>query len=139
MNILMIIAQCSKALPTPPKLPEIGANDCDVLIAAIVCTAVVLVALITAITISVWHKKELTKNKCSENKGEAKPSQQEIDKKEYIGKLISFREELSKKDSKLNGEGDTACQNYIDLLTYLAKLDIQQQQQQQQQQQHSTT
>lgn len=126
MNTLWIITDCcnnAARMAAAPIIKE-GTNDCNVLIAAIVCISLVLVALIAAVTVSHWHKKELDK-KPAKNSCQSEPSQQEKDKKEYIGKLISFREELSKKDSKLKGTDDLACQEYIELLTCLAGLDKQ--------------
>lgn len=125
MNTLWIIADCcNNAAGLAAPIIKEGTNDCNVLIAAIVCISLVLVALIAAITVSHWHKKELDR-KSTGIGNQSEPSQQEKDKREYIGKLISFREELAKKDSKLKGTDDLACQEYIKLLTGLAGLDKQ--------------
>ena len=122
MNTLWIIANCcnnAAGLATAPIIKE-GANDCNVLITAIICISLVLVALIAAITVSRWHIKELDR-KTTETKSQSEPSQEEKDKKEYISKLIAFREELAKNDSKMKAETDPSCSAYITLLTELAK------------------
>lgn len=124
MNTLWIIADCcNNTAGMADLIIKEGANDCNVLIAAIICLSLVLVTFIVAITISVWHNKEL-KNKATSGKGDsAEPPPQEKDNKEYIAKLISFREELSKKDSKLKDASDEACQEYIGLLSKLANIE----------------
>lgn len=62
MNTLMIIAQCCNPIVSPQNpIIEKGANDCNVLIAAIVCLSLVIIAIVAAITLSVWHKKEIAK------------------------------------------------------------------------------
>lgn len=126
MNTLWILAnRCNNATESVAPIIKERANDYNVLIAAIICISLVLVALIAAITISCWHKKELESRKDSNKANSSEPSLEEKDKREYISKLISFREELSKKDSKLKGTEDAACKEYIELLSALAGLDKQ--------------
>ena len=124
MNTLLIIADCCKTAThlTPPPIKQ-GANDCNVLITAIICLSLVVLALIVAITISRWHKKELESKTDSKNENSSGPSQQEKDKKEYTSKLISFMEELAKKDSKMKEANDSACKDYIALLKKLAQIE----------------
>lgn len=123
MNTLFIIADCcnTAACLAAPIIKK-GTNENDALIAIVICASLVLIAFITAFTISRWHKKELEYKKDSNNVNPSGPSQQEKDKKEYLAKLISFREELAKKDSKLKDAGDSVCQDYINLLSKLAGL-----------------
>lgn len=126
MNTLIILADCCNAIhELPAPVINEGANDCNVLIAAVIGISVILVAFIAAITLSVWHKKELKDKKEAREAKLSEPSQQEKDKKEYIAKLISFREELSKKDSKLKGIEDGACREYIQMLEKLVGLEKQ--------------
>lgn len=122
MNTLWIIANCcnnAAELAATPIIKE-GTNDCNVLIAAIVCISLVIITLIAAITVSHWHKKELEGKSTGTGK-QFEPSQLEKDKREYVAKLLSFMEELSKKDSKMKDASDASCDAYITLLKDLAK------------------
>lgn len=112
--------QCSKAL-------ESSSSSGDSNNTLWICLAIVAIAIIAAITLSIWHQKELDAKKNQENSSSPDIPQQEKDKREYIAKLISFKEELSKKESKLKAYDDTACQDYITLLTQLAQLKNQKQ------------
>lgn len=122
MDTLWIIANCcnnAAEMVAAPIIKE-GTNDCNVMIAAFVCISLVLITLIAAITVSKWHKKELD-GKSVGTGNQSETAQQEKDKREYIAKLLSFMEELSKKDSKMKDASDASCVAYITLLKDLSK------------------
>ena len=96
-----------------------SANDTQGwIIVLIICLTVIAVTCMITSTISEWHKDAISINKKNPI---VEPSQEEKDKKEYISKLISFREELAKNDLKMKAEDNSSCIAYITLLTELAK------------------
>lgn len=111
------------------KIPDVVENisnangDQSWIIAIIVCFTVIAVTCIVTNCITEWHSNANNKNGTNGG-GSGEPSQEtqiDKDKREYTSKLISFREELSKKDSKLKDFTDQSCKDYIKLLTDLAK------------------
>lgn len=95
----MIIAQCCNTLtPPPPPVVEGGTNGNNVLIATIICVSLVLLALITAITLSVWHKKEIAKSQreAEKNRQNEKEDRGLKLKNEYQVHLLEYVKEQLK-------------------------------------------
>lgn len=106
------------------KIPVVIENTANAnnthgwIMAIIICFTVIAVAKIVSNTISKWHQDAININK---KDPVVEPSQEEKNKKEYTSRLLSFMEELSKKDSKMKDANEDACKAYAQLLTDLAK------------------
>ncbi len=106
------------------KIPVVIENTANAnnthgwIMAIIICFTVIAVTCMITSTISEWHKDTININK---KDPVVEPSQEEKDKKEYTSRLLSFMEELSKKDSKMKDANEDVCKAYVQLLTDLAK------------------
>lgn len=114
-----------------PFVIEHTTNTCGndaVTLAWIICGMIVFVSIIAASVILCWRSKEkeskklkVLKTKVDELEG--KIAEKDEVKKKYTALLATFLEELSKNEnnSKMKTNNDPACQEYIKVLTILAK------------------
>lgn len=110
-----------------PHIIDQRTNCCDVSMTESVCCTIIIIAIIAAITLLLWHRINIKagrkKEEMNNNNDSNEKSKKAEDKRNYISKLIAFRDELSKKDSKYKGHDDPACVEYINLLTRLSEID----------------
>lgn len=118
INVLcpIVIEQATKAC---------GQNA--VLIAGIICGAIVIVSIVAALSIRGWHIRKNKFAEFDELKNENEELKKEKDKTKiiqtYTGKLAAFLEELSKNDknARLQDFNSAACQEYFNLLVHLSQ------------------
>lgn len=109
-----------------PHIIDQRTNCCDVSMTESVCWTIIIIAIIAAITLLLWHRINVKagrkKEEMNNNNDSNEKSKEAEDKRNYISKLIAFRDELSKNDSKYKPQNDPACEEYIKLLTRLSEL-----------------
>lgn len=109
-----------------PHIIDQRTNCCDVSMTESVCCTIIIIAIIAAITVLLWHvinvKDGRRKEEMSNNGRDTNENNKAEDRRIYIAKLIAFRDELSKNDSKYKPQNDPACEEYIKLLTRLSEL-----------------
>lgn len=103
MNTL-IIAHCCQSMAEVAK----GPNQHSVLVTAIVCAMFVIIAIIAAITLSQWHKKELELTKWKEDKTDNKTKEERLSKlkADYQSKLLEYIKEKTKDQDTFDDKKD---------------------------------